>query len=232
MQIKDLNPAQLLIHGLAWCYGLLKPLPKLTLPDYPSGDFVPKVLIVEDNIFTRSFLETEVKITCGAEILLAGSVQEAAVVIEEEKDDLDFMLLDWLLKDEDGMKVIEAWQIHVDGPVLVLSGHGALIDSILDKLHILGVHNVLLKPADLGVLTSILHRYTAQSKLKKQFRIATAREALSLAHVKVLNEEIGRLKLAVTAMLITLIFQILAQQDFNFDLSALVAALKNLGIFD
>jgi CheY-like chemotaxis protein len=117
---------------------------------------VARVLIVDDSLFqrrnVRRILQDE-----GHEILEAADGADALKIIES--DDPDYVILDLLMPNVNGISVLDSFKGRVSGPnVIVLTSD--VQDSTKARCLELGASMVLNKPPDPDVLRQAVNGFT------------------------------------------------------------------------
>jgi len=89
----------------------------------PSGDRVPRVLVVDDNPTVREFL-AEVLISWGPFEVNPCEVDHASGVVEAlqmlSSNDFDLVLLDMILTDGNGLQILEAMKDNESAPTVII----------------------------------------------------------------------------------------------------------------
>jgi len=108
-----------------------------------ASDRPPRVLVVEDDSATTHALELLLRHQ-GYDVLMASSVEEALGHVASEPE---VVLLDLMLPDGDGMRVLEAVRERgLKSRVVVITGVGNA--DHLDRVHLLKPDALLKKPVD------------------------------------------------------------------------------------
>jgi two-component system KDP operon response regulator KdpE len=89
----------------------------------------PKILIVEDNSDIRRLYAIGLN-QRGFEVKVASNGAQAIERLEREQP--DFILLDWLMPLMDGGQVLDSLRADTKVPVIVISGEPAPADGVLD----------------------------------------------------------------------------------------------------
>jgi len=110
-----------------------------------------RILVVEDNATTRKY----VRATLAAEGACVVEAETGSQAIEALTDELDLVLLDLSLADLDGTEVLR--QIRARTPQLPVIAFTGRSDA--DDLRAIGFTDVIVKPADKRLITSMVRRY-------------------------------------------------------------------------
>jgi DNA-binding NtrC family response regulator len=132
----------------------------------------PKILVVEDDPATAELLQDYLQDSLNADLQMASSAQQA-LELDEEKP-AEVILIDYLLPDMDGVKLISSLNARRRRPAIMMTGHPTLGRAI--EAMRLGATDLLVKPFDMDKLSqSILsalekHRHY-QLRLKRLMRM-------------------------------------------------------------
>jgi DNA-binding NtrC family response regulator len=132
----------------------------------------PRILVVEDDPATAELLQDYLKDQLSAELQIASSARQALDL--DEQNPAELILIDYLLPDMDGAKLIASLNVKCRRPAIMMTGHPTLGRAI-EAMRI-GAVDLLVKPFDLNRLTqSILqaveHHRRDQLRLKRLLRI-------------------------------------------------------------
>ena len=110
-----------------------------------------RILVVEDNATTRKY----VRATLAAEGACVVEAETGSQAIEALSHELDLVLLDLSLADMDGTEVLRQIRARMPQvPVIAFTGR-----SDADELRAIGFTDVIVKPADKRLITSMVRRY-------------------------------------------------------------------------
>ena len=123
-----------------------------------------KVLIMEDELNIRSFVVINLK-RAGYDAIEAGTGQEALDSLRENPD-IGVAILDIMLPDIDGFRVLQKIREKYRFPVIMLTAKAETFDKVTGLE--LGADDFVVKPFDLKELSArvkaVLRRYNAHSK--------------------------------------------------------------------
>ena len=121
------------------------------------------ILLVEDEESLASFIKTELKFEC-YEVLWAKNGQEALEIYEENKDNIQMILLDWMLPIYDGITVARRIRKNSDVPIIMMTARNQTTDIVvgLDT----GLDDYLTKPFEIEELFARMR--VIERRLKKQ----------------------------------------------------------------
>ncbi len=122
-----------------------------------------KVLIVDDELGTRESLKMILK--KDYEVFLAKDAEEAFAKIKEHSPDL--VLLDILLPDLDGLKVLERIKQSDPEIVVIMITATKTVKTAVEAMK-LGAHDYITKPFDLDELRLIVSRSISTKALKEE----------------------------------------------------------------
>jgi DNA-binding NtrC family response regulator len=122
-----------------------------------------KVLIVDDELGTRESLKMILK--KDYEILLAKDAEEAFIKIKEHSPDV--VLLDILLPDLDGLKVLERIKQNDPEIIVIMITATKTVKTAVEAMK-LGAHDYITKPFDLDELRLIVSRSISTKALKEE----------------------------------------------------------------
>ncbi len=122
-----------------------------------------KVLIVDDELGTRESLKMILK--KDYEVFLAKDAEEAFAKIKEHSPDL--VLLDILLPDLDGLKVLERIKQSDPESVVIMITATKTVKTAVEAMK-LGAHDYITKPFDLDELRLIVSRSISTKALKEE----------------------------------------------------------------
>lgn len=122
-----------------------------------------KVLIVDDELGTRESLKMILK--KDYEVFLAKDAEEAFIKIKEHNPDV--VLLDILLPDLDGLKVLERIKQSDPEIVVIMITATKTIKTAVEAMK-LGAHDYITKPFDLDELRLIVSRSMSAKALKEE----------------------------------------------------------------
>ena len=88
-----------------------------------------KILLVDDEASVIDFLQQELAFE-DYEVVTAMDGQQAYTVYQEQKDQLDLILLDWMLPKMDGLEVLRRIRKHDDIPVIMMTGRDYVSDKV------------------------------------------------------------------------------------------------------
>ncbi|MGB9629440.1 MAG: sigma-54-dependent transcriptional regulator, partial [Thermodesulfobacteriota bacterium] len=124
-----------------------------------------KVLIVDDELGTRESLKMILK--KDYEVLLAKDAEEAFIKIKEHSPDV--VLLDILLPDLDGLKVLEKIKQSDPEIIVIMITATKTVKTAVEAMK-LGAHDYITKPFDLDELRLIISRSVSAKALKEENR--------------------------------------------------------------
>jgi len=106
---------------------------------------MPKILLVDDEASVIDFLQQELSFE-DYEVVTAMDGQAAYETYQEQKDDLDLVLLDWMLPKMDGLEVLRRIRKHDNIPVIMMTARDYVSDKVagLDG----GADDYITKPFD------------------------------------------------------------------------------------
>ncbi len=122
---------------------------------------MPKVLIVDDELFTVDMLETFLQIN-GYETIGAYNGQDGLALAQIESPDV--MLLDLMMPDLEGYEVckqLRAFPQTAKLPILIISARTSQVDK--DRAFGAGADGYLIKPIQFPTLLTELNRVLAPS---------------------------------------------------------------------
>ncbi len=122
-----------------------------------------KVLVVDDELGTRESLKMILK--KDYEVLLAKDAEEAFIKIKEHSPDV--VLLDILLPDLDGLKVLEKIKQSDPEIVVIMITATKTVKTAVEAMK-LGAHDYITKPFDLDELRLIVSRSISTKALKEE----------------------------------------------------------------
>lgn len=122
-----------------------------------------KVLIVDDELGTRESLKMILK--KDYEVFLARDAEEAFIKIKEHSPDL--VLLDILLPDLDGLKVLEKIKQSEPEIIVIMITATKTVKTAVEAMK-LGAHDYITKPFDLDELRLIVSRSISTKALKEE----------------------------------------------------------------
>jgi len=122
-----------------------------------------KVLIVDDELGTRESLKMILK--KDYEVLLAKDAEEAFIKIKEHSPDV--VLLDILLPDLDGLKVLERIKQNDPEIIVIMITATKTVKTAVEAMK-LGAHDYITKPFDLDELRLIVSRSISTKALKEE----------------------------------------------------------------
>ncbi|WP_404821273.1 response regulator transcription factor [Lactiplantibacillus carotarum] len=132
-----------------------------------------KILLVDDEASVIDFLQQELAFE-DYEVVTAMDGQQAYTVYQEQKDQLDLILLDWMLPKMDGLEVLRRIRKHDDIPVIMMTARDYVSDKVagLDG----GADDYITKPFDteelLARIRVILRHEQRDQTTKEVYRFA------------------------------------------------------------
>jgi DNA-binding NtrC family response regulator len=124
----------------------------------------PKVLIVEDNLATRTIWRESILATC--QVIFASVTSEAYAAMRDEEPP-DILVLDWHLNGS-ARAILNSWMEENSGPCCVISGR--LEGEQITDFYSRGVIHVLQKPLPLEVFRAVIGHYIDLVELNKKCR--------------------------------------------------------------
>ena len=143
------------------------------LSDENEGGMMKSVLIVDDEVGTRESLRMLLK--NDYEVFLAKNAEEAFLLAKERSPDV--ILLDIILPDLDGLKVLEKIKQKDPDVIVIMITATRTVKTAVEAMK-LGAYDYVTKPFDTDELSLIIHRALAAQALEKE--------------VKYLREEVDR----------------------------------------
>jgi PAS domain S-box-containing protein len=126
-------------------------------PDRPDGQRPLRILLVDDNADTRTYLAM-ILTRRGHDVRTAEDVESARRVIAGE--DIDLLISDIELPDGTGLQLIQELRVTArPAPAIALSGFGSSDDVEISRSAGFAFH--LMKPVDLSALESAIERATS-----------------------------------------------------------------------
>ncbi|ETY74341.1 response regulator transcription factor [Lactiplantibacillus fabifermentans] len=127
-----------------------------------------KILLVDDEESVVDFLQQELTFE-DYEVVTAGDGQAAYEIYEAQKDDLDLIILDWMLPKMDGLEVLRRIRKHDDIPVIMMTARDYVGDKVagLDG----GADDYITKPFDTEELLArirVILRHSEQNQATPQ----------------------------------------------------------------
>jgi len=136
----------------------------------------PRILVVEDDPATAEMLQDFLQDTLNADIRMAGTAQEAMERDEDHRSEV--VLIDYLLPDMDGLKLISSLNAKVVRPAIMMTGHPTLGRAI--EAMRLGATDLLVKPFDMDQLTqSIIQAVEKHRQFQLRLKRLTRMRELS-----------------------------------------------------
>jgi DNA-binding NtrC family response regulator len=132
----------------------------------------PRILVVEDDPATAELLQDYLQDTMNAELQVASSAQQALDL--DEENPAEVVLIDYLLPDMDGVKLISSLNARRHRPAIMMTGHPTLGRAI--EAMRLGATDLLVKPFDMdklsqSILSAIGKHRQFQLRLKRLMRM-------------------------------------------------------------
>jgi DNA-binding NtrC family response regulator len=128
-----------------------------------KGGAMKSVLIVDDEVGTRESLRMILK--NDYEVLLAKNAEEAFQVVKERSPDV--ILLDIILPDLDGLKVLEKIKQRDSDMIIIMITATRTVKTAVEAMK-LGAYDYITKPFDTDELCLIIHRALSTQALEKR----------------------------------------------------------------
>ena len=90
---------------------------------------MPKILLVDDEASVIDFLQQELAFEDYA-VLTATDGQAAFTTYQQNQDDLDLIILDWMLPKMDGLEVLRRIRKHDTIPVIMMTARDYVSDKV------------------------------------------------------------------------------------------------------
>ena len=123
------------------------------------------ILIVDDEISTRESLKMILK--KDYEIILAKNAEEAFLAIQENSPDI--ILLDIILPDLDGIKVLEKIKREYPSIIVIMITATKTVKTAVEAMK-LGAYDYITKPFDVDELRLIINRALSNQALEKEVK--------------------------------------------------------------
>jgi DNA-binding NtrC family response regulator len=130
-----------------------------------KGGAMKSVLIVDDEVGTRESLRMILK--NDYEVLLAKNAEEAFQVVKERSPDV--ILLDIILPDLDGLKVLEKIKQKDADAIIIMITATRTVKTAVEAMK-LGAYDYVTKPFDTDELCLIIHRALTTQALEKEVK--------------------------------------------------------------
>jgi DNA-binding NtrC family response regulator len=130
-----------------------------------KGGAMKSVLIVDDEVGTRESLRMILK--NDYEVLLAKNAEEAFQVVKERSPDV--ILLDIILPDLDGLKVLEKMRQKDSDIIVIMITATRTVKTAVEAMK-LGAYDYVTKPFDTDELCLIIHRALSTQALEKEVK--------------------------------------------------------------
>jgi putative PEP-CTERM system response regulator len=130
-----------------------------------KGEVVRRILVVDDEVGTRESLKMILK--NDYEIFLAKNAEEAFLQIKEHFPDL--ILLDIILPDLDGLRVLEKIKQGEPDAVVIMITATKTVKTAVEAMK-LGAYDYVTKPFDIDELRLIINRALSTKALKEENR--------------------------------------------------------------
>lgn len=130
-----------------------------------NGGAMRSVLIVDDEVGTRESLRMILK--NDYEVLLAKNAEEAFQVVKEHTPDV--ILLDIILPDLDGLKVLERIKQKDPDIIIIMITATRTVKTAVEAMK-LGAYDYVTKPFDTDELSLIIHRALSTQALEKEVK--------------------------------------------------------------
>jgi DNA-binding NtrC family response regulator len=128
-----------------------------------KGETVRRILVVDDEIGTRESLKMILK--NDYELFLAKNAEEAFLQIEEHPPDL--VLLDIILPDLDGLRVLEKIKQGKPDAIVIMITATKTVKTAVEAMK-LGAYDYITKPFDIDELRLIVNRALSTKALKEE----------------------------------------------------------------
>jgi DNA-binding NtrC family response regulator len=128
-----------------------------------KGETVRRILVVDDEIGTRESLKMILK--NDYELFLAKNAEEAFLQIEEHPPDL--ILLDIILPDLDGLRVLEKIKQGKPDAIVIMITATKTVKTAVEAMK-LGAYDYITKPFDIDELRLIVNRALSTKALKEE----------------------------------------------------------------
>ncbi|MCV3761861.1 response regulator transcription factor [Lactiplantibacillus plantarum] len=134
---------------------------------------MPKILLVDDEASVIDFLQQDLAFEDYA-VLTATDGQAAFTTYQQNQDDLDLIILDWMLPKMDGLEVLRRIRKHDTIPVIMMTARDYVSDKVagLDG----GADDYITKPFDTEELLArvrvILRHADQQQNLQAVYKFA------------------------------------------------------------
>ncbi|MBI4816908.1 MAG: sigma-54-dependent Fis family transcriptional regulator [Deltaproteobacteria bacterium] len=146
----------------------------------------PLVLVVDDDLSTRQFLELHLE-EMNARVILAETGKEAISALES--GGIDLVLLDYVLPDLTGLEVLEqVKRLCRDAVVVVMTAHSNVQNAV--EMMKEGAFHYTQKPLDLADILEEVAQATESARLRREVKLLRAARAQPYA----LDQLIGKSK--------------------------------------
>jgi len=156
----------------------------MPLTENSTGDR-PRILVVEDDPQIGELLQEHLTYSLNADLRVADSAEQALQMDSTKPAEL--ILIDYMLPDMDGLELTTILRMHVQRPVIVMTGHPTLGRAI--EAMRLGATDMFVKPFDLERMTNSISQAVAKYRFD-QLRIRRLMRVRELSK-RVLHERRG-----------------------------------------